>query len=179
MLNPSTGEPVSPPPRPQPPEIGKIPPELKARRGWLAWRFSEKPNSRGKFGKFPFSIADRKANYINPIEWQEFDTVMRQYERGNYDGIGLVLGGGLCGLDEDHCFQDGRLLEESARHIHFLNSYSEFSVSGDGVHCLAFGTLPGGRRRLGNHELYCDQRFFVVTGRKLPSWPRVRCTPRE
>ena len=164
------------PPRKQlsrPPEIGNIPPELKARRAWLPWRFSEKPNAKGKFGKVPFSIADRKADYTNPREWQTFDTVMQQYERGNYDGVGLVLGEGLCGFDEDHCVQDGQLLEESARHIHFLNSYSEFSVSGDGVHGLAFGTLPGGRRKSGNHEMYDDKRFFVVTGRKLPASPGI------
>ncbi len=162
---------VSRPPRPHPPEIANIPPELKERRSWLPWRFSEKPNQKGKFSKVPFSITDRKADYTNPLEWQMFDTVMQQYERGNYDGIGLVLGDGLCGLDEDHCCQDGHLSEESARHIRVLNSYSEFSVSGDGVHCLAFGTLPDGPRKRGNHELYGDQRFFVVTGRKLPSSP--------
>ena len=159
------------PPRPLPPEISNIPPELKARRTWLVWRFSETPNARGKFGKVPFSIVDRKVNFTNQLEWQTFDTVLRQYERGNYDGIGLVLGFGLCGLDEDHCVQDGRLTDESVRNIQCLNSYSEFSVSGDGVHCLAFGKLPGGPRRLGNHELYDDRRFFVVTGRKLPSSP--------
>jgi primase-polymerase (primpol)-like protein len=43
--------------------------------------------------------------------------------------------------------------------------------SGDGVHSLAFGTLPEGGRRRGNHEMYDDKRFFVVTGRKLQSSP--------
>ena len=84
---------------------------------------------------------------------------------------GARLGDGLCGLDLDHCVEDGCLTEESARLIQLLNSYSEFSVSGDGAHSLAFGTLPSGPRRRGNQELYDNLRFFVVTGRKLPSSP--------
>lgn len=164
-------EPIPRPSRPSPPEISNIPAELKARRIWLVWRFSDTPNGKGKFGKVPFNIVDKRADFTNPAEWQLFETVMVQYERGGYDGVGLVLGNGLCGFDEDDCFQDGRLLDRSARHINLLDSYSEFSVLGDGVHCLALGSLPSGRRKLGNHELYDDLRFFVVTGRKLPSSP--------
>jgi putative DNA primase/helicase len=113
------------------------------------------------------------ARFTSPAEWLPFDTVMRQYERGNYDGVGLVLGDGLCGLDEDHCIAAGKLNDEAARHIKLLNSYAEESVSGDGVHVLAYGTLPTGRCRQGNHELYSAKRFFVVTGRRLASAPRA------
>ena len=65
------------PPRPRPPEFGNIPPELKARRSWMPWRFSETPNKNGKFGKVPFGITDRKADFTDHLEWQLFETVIR------------------------------------------------------------------------------------------------------
>jgi len=145
---------------------------LKIIPRWFCWRYSACGNAAGHFGKIPYNIAERKADYTNPSEWLPFEAVTLQYSRGHYDGIGLVLTEGLCGLDEDHCVnEDGSLDEEAARHIRLLNSYSEFSVSGEGVHCLAFGRLPDGPRRRGNHELYSDRRYFVVTGRKLPTSP--------
>jgi putative DNA primase/helicase len=151
------------------PQLENIPSELTLLPRWLPWRYSQRPNAFGRFGKVPYNIADKKADYTNPSEWLPFATVVRQYSRGNYDGIGLVLGLGLCGLDEDHCVnEDGFLDADAARHLGLLNSYSEFSVSGDGMHCLAFGKLPDGPRKRGNHELYADNRFFVVTGHKLP-----------
>jgi primase-polymerase (primpol)-like protein len=51
-----------------------------------------------------------------------------------------------------------------------LNSYTEYSVS-DGVHCIAYGSLPTGGRKRGSHELYSDVRYFVVTGRRVPNTP--------
>jgi hypothetical protein len=161
------------PPRPRPPELGNIPPELKARCSWLCWRFSKAPNSQGKFGKVPYGVTDRPVNFTNRREWLPLDTAMRQYERGKYDGIGLVLGDGLCGLDEDHCIEAGAVSEEAARHIKLLNSYAELSVSGDGVHVLAYGVVPPGRSKEGNHELYGGKRYFVVTGQKLADAPGV------
>jgi primase-polymerase (primpol)-like protein len=157
--------------RPPASHFDNIPLELKALTRWLVWRRSPRPNA-GRFGKVPHSIADKKCNYTNPSEWLPFATAVQQYSRGNYDGIGLVLGEGLCGLDEDHCVRpDGSLTEDAARNIDLLNTYSEFSVSGDGVHSLAFGDLPKGPRKRGDHELYADNRFFVITGRKLPKSP--------
>jgi primase-polymerase (primpol)-like protein len=64
------------------------------------------------------------------------------------------------------------MADEAARHIAMLDSYAEISVSGSGVHCLAWGNLPPGPRKRRSHELYCDKRFFVVTGKRLPGSPR-------
>jgi putative DNA primase/helicase len=118
----------------------------------------------------PYNVADKKAHYTKTSEWLPFDAVVTQYHRGGYDGIGIVLGCRLCGLDEDHCIHDGKMDPVAAQHLKMLNSYAEYSIS-DGVHCLAFGSLPPGGRRRGNHELYCEDRFFVVTGCKLADAP--------
>ena len=79
------------PRRPLAPEFDQIPAELKACSRWLCWRHSEHSNAAGKYGKVPHNIADKKANYTDSAEWLAFDTVVRQYHRGNYDGMELFL----------------------------------------------------------------------------------------
>lgn len=159
------------PRRPRPPEFHNVPPELKRLCRWLVWRYSDSPNRRGKFSKVPYGINDKLAPYTNPRLWLPFEAAGRQYKRGNYDGIGLVLGDGLCGLDEDHCVGDSHIEAEAWGHIRHLDTYAEYSVSGTGIHCFAFGTLPSGGRKRGDHEIYSDQRFFVVTGWRVPGTP--------
>jgi hypothetical protein len=162
---------LSRPPRPPAPLFDNIPPELKVLSRWLCWRYSDRPNGSGTFGKVPHNILGRKANFTNPREWLPFEGALRQYFVGGYDGVGVILGGGLCGLDEDRCCKKAGINEDAARHIELLNSYSEFSVSGQGVHILAVGTLPDQGRKRGNHELYSESRYLVVTGRKLVGVP--------
>ena len=45
-----------------------------------------------------------------------------------------------------------------------MRSYAEYSQSGTGIHIIARGELPGGRRRKGDVEMYQNGRFFVMTG---------------
>lgn len=72
------------PPRPRPPEVGNIPAELTACCFWLCWRFSETPNSRGKFGKVPFGITDRERIWFSPYcllpQENPFTTAVEQPE---------------------------------------------------------------------------------------------------
>ena len=159
------------PQKPAAPEFDQIPGDLRARSRWLCWRYGPPKGASPKWCKVPYSAAGKKARYTDPAEWQSFDAAVRQYRRGGYDGIGFVLGGGICGLDEDHCIHEGRFSEEATRHLQLLDSYAEFSVSGDGAHSLAYGTLPSGGRMSGDHELYADNRFFVVTGQRLSGSP--------
>jgi 5-methylcytosine-specific restriction endonuclease McrA len=142
-------------------------------RRWLVWRRSARADSSGRYGKLPYNVADKRADYTNPAEWRTFDEAVRQFQRGPYDGIGLVLGDGLCGLDEDDCLTDGTLDPGARRHIEHLNSYAEISPSRKGVKCLAFGSLPEGRRRIDKHELYDSKRFWTVTGWNLSGFPRT------
>jgi len=160
------------PARPPAPVFAQIAEELKALARWLCWRYSDRPRRNGQHGKVPYTIADRRADYTDHSTWLPFNAACRQYSRGDFDGIGLVLGEGLCGLDEDHCvLPDGSLEPEAASHIEHLNTYSERSVSGRGVHSLAIGHLPPDGRKRGRHEMYCDKRYFAVTGQKLAGAP--------
>ena len=52
-----------------------------------------------------------------------------------------------------------------------FNSYAELSQSGKGAHVFCKGTLPEAGRKKGNHEMYCDSRFFAVTGDHILKTP--------
>ena len=54
-----------------------------------------------------------------------------------------------------------------------LDSYTEISPSGTGVHILALGTLPLGRRKAGPVEMYADGRYFTMTGQQVADTPNT------
>lgn len=86
------------PPRPPAPDFEAIPQEVKSSRRWLCWRYSRRANNRGEFNVIPCGITDRAVNIRDRREWLPFDIVRHQYEWGQYDGIGLLVGDGLVGL---------------------------------------------------------------------------------
>jgi hypothetical protein len=54
-----------------------------------------------------------------------------------------------------------------------LDSYTEISPSGKGVHVLVRATLPEGRNRKGRFEAYDRGRYFTVTGKHLAGSPQT------
>ena len=56
--------------------------------------------------------------------------------------------------------------------IEELDSYTEISPSGTGVHILVRGELPEGRNRKGRFEAYDRGRYFTVTGKHLAGTPQ-------
>jgi hypothetical protein len=97
---------------------------------------------------------------------------------GSFTGVGVVMGQGLGCVDLDHCVDPntGKIMPWAREIIIGLDSYSEFSPSGTGVHILGEDIqLPGkGRKRpyeAGAVEVYDCARFLTFTGRWLPKTP--------
>jgi len=65
----------------------------------------------------------------------------------------------------------GDFTNEAIAIVNAINSYTEISPSGTGLHIIAKGTLPAGRRRKGGIEAYSEARYFTVTGNVLPGSP--------
>lgn len=87
--------------------------------------------------------------------------------KGTVDGVGFVLGDGICGFDLDHCLDDkGQLTDLAADVVSTVDSYTEYSPSGTVLHVLFSGSIPPGRNKNkdGSLEAYCTGRFFTVTG---------------
>ena len=67
-------------------------------------------------------------------------------------------------LDDIEDYKTGGNENIIAEFIHSLQSYSEYSQSGNGIHIICKGRLPKTGRRKKNVEMYSEGRFFIMTG---------------
>jgi len=98
---------------------------------------------------------------------------LARFKCDTVDGIGFQLGDSYTGIDLDDC-RDARSgdIEPWAREIiRQLDSYTEISPSGTGIHILAKGTLPPRGRRKGPVEIYSGGRYLTMTGEHLDGTP--------
>lgn len=147
----------------------RIPLDLKQQRRWVCFKIVERD---GKRTKVPFNPHDGKGARSNDSStWGDFSEAIDACARYNLDGLGFELGDGICGIDLDnHPDANGEMLpaekfqELANEFVGKVNSYSEWSVSGNGIHILFYGKLPSGRRKTANVEMYDSVRFFAMTG---------------
>src|SRR5215203_5456888 len=142
-------------------------------RQWLCWRSEER---NGKPTKIPYSpLTGQRASSTTPCTWAGYEDAVRACKEHGYSGIGFVFTSedDLCGVDLDGCLNaDTGEIEPWARIIiEELDSYTEISPSGTGVHVLVRATLPEGRNRKGRFETYDRDRYFTVTGKHLAGTP--------
>ena len=141
---------------------------------WVCWR-SEKRD--GKLTKIPYSPhTSVRASSTDPETWAEYAEAVKAYKEHGYGGIGFVFTpeDDLCGIDLDGCLdpETGEIERWAQEIIDELDSYSEISPSGTGVHVLIRGKLPPGRNRKGGFEAYDRRRYFTVTGKHLADTPQ-------
>lgn len=154
--------------------------DLKAQRRWVLWRLEKRPGE-DKDTKVPYQVSGAKASSNRPETWVTYAEAAANTV--GFSGVGLVMGEvdgvRLCGVDIDACCdaQTGRFTPESREIVIGLDSYSEYSPSGTGVHILMLGTLHGrkglklpfpGAKAV---ELYDRDRYLTFTGRQLPKAP--------
>jgi hypothetical protein len=60
-----------------------------------------------------------------------------------------------------------------ADHVRKLNSFTEISPSGQGIHVFLKGKLPENGRKKGDYEIYQANRYMTVTGHVLEGFPRT------
>src|ERR1017187_7166526 len=152
-------------------QYSQVPSCLKAMRIWLPFRTSPRPS--GGLNKIPYNRQGRRAKYTDPSTWMSYEEAVLQSQRPGYAGIGFVLHKELhiVGCDFDHCIVDGVLDPEVDGWVAKLNTYTELSFSGEGLHSLAYGKLPWKANRSGKVEMYDRKRYFVVTGRQVTGTP--------
>jgi primase-polymerase (primpol)-like protein len=154
----------------------QIPQELRNHHGWACWRYEQE---HGRWSKPPYNPrTGERAEGGDPETWSDFDTCYQAYtdrERPKdggrpYDGVSFALNlrWGIVGVDLDHVSDHRR---DAQRIVELLDSYTEVSPGGDGLHVFVKGTLPEGRRRRDWVELYSRRRFLSVTGQHVDSTP--------
>src|ERR1019366_9364251 len=154
-------------------QYSQVPSCLKAMRIWLPFRTSPRPS--GGLNKIPQNRQGRPAKHNDPSIWLSYEEAVLQAAKAGYAGIGIVLseGMGIMGIDFDHCLVNGELKPQIEQWVLDLNTYTELSFSGDGLHAIAFGRLPwkANRKDSAGVEMYTTGRYFVVTGRQMTGAP--------
>lgn len=129
-----------------------IPSELKKVKNWVCW-------TNDKLPKNPYTGGNAQSN--NKSTWSDFQTAVDACKKYGFNGVGFMFSPPYFGVDLDKCLDNAEFIEEF---VETLQSYTEISKSGNGVHIICKGELPPGNRRRGNVEMYCDKRYFIMTG---------------
>lgn len=156
--------------------VDQMPDELKALRQWVVWRAEPRPG-KGKPAKVPYQPrTGHRARTDVPATWGTYAQALARYQQGGWDGLGFVFTAGdpYCSIDLDECRdpETGHIASWAGHINHTLDSYTELSPSGRGLHILVKATLPGhvGRKQ-GAVEIYDAGRYFAVTGQRLAEMP--------
>lgn len=156
-----------------------IPSELRERPQWVIWKFEQRA---GRPTKVPYCAASpaARASVSDPATWGTFVEALAQVQLGIGDGLGYVFAADdpFAGVDLDRCLQQGRLHHAAAALVSRLDSYTEVSPSGSGVHVIVRAGLNGHPRKRtraagfgGEFESYDVGRFFCFTGRHVRGTP--------
>ncbi|MEC9040435.1 MAG: hypothetical protein VX787_12990 [Pseudomonadota bacterium] len=153
------------------PNLEAVPEELQRYRQWIVWKAEEMTRRDGtkKITKVPYNPATgKKASTRNPKHWGTFDDVYEAYLLEGYTGIGFVFTADdpFVGVDLDNCFDEsGNLRDDARRAVDELQSFTEKSPSGNGLHIICKGALPGDGHcdNKAGREIYQERRFFTIT----------------
>ena len=151
-----------------------VPEELRIPKQWVMWKF-DWIEKTGTWAKVPYQTNGKHAASDNSETWTTFDSVMLTFEqsRSTFDGIGFMfsLEFGYVGVDVDECITDDegekKLTAFAIRTMERLNTYTEISPSGTGIHCIGKAKIKQGINRTwrGNKiEAYGQGRYFTFTG---------------
>lgn len=130
-----------------------FPEELKKLRQFVCWV------GQDKIPRNPHTGGYAKAD--NSDTWGTFDEAVKACEKYGFEGVGFEFAPPYFGVDLDHCIDQVDFCDEF---VETLQSYTELSKSGNGIHIICKGTLPDGCRRRGGVEMYQTGRYFVCTG---------------
>lgn len=155
--------------------LSNIPDELKQLNNWCVWKFE---NRNGKRTKIPFNAETGEfAKSNDKSTWSSYETAVNAE---GVDGIGFFFEPPYLGIDIDdidddlHRFKQGDKLDNIVSEFNeAFKSYTEVSPSGNGLHIIVKGKIPGSRRRKGNIEMYDSGRFFTMTGKTIGKYKYV------
>jgi hypothetical protein len=144
---------------------------------WILWRLEIRD---GKQTKVPYRIDGLRASVTNPDDWTDFETACRAFDPEKYDGLGFVLTkeDGIVCIDLDGCITDGKISDKAMNIVKIMNSWTEVSQSGKGLHIFVRGTKPTDQCKVTLNtseikaiEVYDNARYIAMTGNHWPGTP--------
>lgn len=154
--------------------LGAIPSELKKLDRWILWKYTL---VKSKWTKTPHNaLTGHKCDatdFANGVSFTEAVQSLKK-RKSAFDGLGFLLGKGIAGIDVDDCVDaDGNLDERGAAiSAQYKDTYAEISPSGQGFKILVDISADPKLAIIGKNtpetEIYGSNRYFTVTGAKLP-----------
>lgn len=164
----------------------QIPQEIKDTRRWVCYKTEKRDGDEET--KIPMNaITGGYASTSDPNTWTSFKLALSGCIKYKLAGLGFMLGADpktgvtYFGVDLDNHYDkltgekpyktSEEFQEFAYIFINALNSYTEYSHSGEGVHIICKGTLPGKRNKRKGVEMYDYRRFFTMTGKVINNVP--------
>ena len=153
------------------PRLDRVPGELTSVNQWVVWKAVEMRKRDGtvKITKVPYDPKNgNKASTQRRSNWGSFDQACEAMIMDGYDGIGFVFTADdpFVGIDLDNCFdEEGNLRADAETAVNTVQSFTERSPSGNGLHIICKGRLPGAGHcdNKTGREMYQEGRFFTIT----------------
>ena len=149
----------------------------KTLKRWMVFKLTPLPN--GTVDKQPLSVLGGFAKSDDPATWVSYEAA-REYCLDHKDcQLGFVLGEevGLVVVDIDKA----RASKEQAwpawvnREVEELDSFTEESVSGLGLHVWVWGSIPANMNRQKLHvEVHGSRKMFVVSNEFAQQWEKIQ-----
>ena len=160
--------------KPNPPstdvDLTSIPDELKHYKRWGLWKpvWRVAKSGKGRWEKMPLLSTNK------PEDWLSFEEAVALWQKGGV-GLGFCLTGveNLTAFDLDHCLDEaGRPAAWAADLMAKVGSYTEVTVSGDGIRMFCHGRYARDwvNKDWVSLEVYSGNagRFVTLTG---DIWP--------
>ena len=166
--------------------FNNTPHELRALNQWCVWRIET--TDTGRETKIPYNpVTFQPVSSTDPTTWVSYEQALAGFNGGGFSGLGFVLSDAdpyvFVDLDDPHAIDpvtgqpkhaDPQAIVKLQGEVfeRFKGTYAELSPSGKGLHIIAKGIVPSGRRRHGV-ELYGTARFMTMTGNVFAPNPIV------
>lgn len=162
-------------------DYSAIPQELKDLKQWVCVAMEPPKGKDKKPRKVPMCGPSRRASVTDPSTWLTFvDAVSMLHahpEDLKHVGFVFTADDGYLGVDMDGVVDPstGRILKEAQDIVAKFRSYTEYSVSGKGLHIIIKAEKPGSSCRKSFLEMYDRGRYFIFSGQTLAdSEPAIR-----
>ncbi|MCS9997135.1 hypothetical protein EFL81_09960 [Weissella confusa] len=153
-----------------------IPTELKSAEQWGLFKKVWNEDTE-RYTKIPISaLTGRKASSTDERTWTDFNEALLNMDMFGADGLAFFFKAPFFGIDMDHYADEIKRHKDGDYEVNPITavlestkSYAEISVSGEGMHVIAKGSIPGDKSRHKQEdgkvvEMYDHGRFFALTG---------------
>lgn len=152
------------------PTYAKIPQSMRELKRWLAFEVTWDA-AANKFKKRPVNSKGMGIN--DPEDAESFESMLAFVRKHQGFVLGFYIEEPFIGTDIDDCrnAKTGVVDPKVMEIIRSLNTWTESSVSGTGIHAFMTGKKPGDSCRKGSVEIYSHSRPIAITGLQIEGTP--------